>query len=168
MKKGWFLGGSAVLFSADQVLKRYAEQNIDKGKERKLTDHIVMRRVHNKGMCLNLLDSHPEVVRALSLGAASVLSLIQIFYRFRGGSFLKNKAISLAAAGAWSNTFDRCARGYVVDYIGIKCGNEKVSAVTYNLGDFFIAGGGILFLLASLFPGRKKRRTAGKVHQTEK
>ena len=158
MKKLWFLGGSALLFSVDQILKSYVEQNMDKGEERKLTDRVVLRRVHNKGMCMNLLDEHPDVVRGISLGAALILTVIQTFYRFRKGGFLKGKGLSLAAAGAWSNTFDRCVRGYVVDYIGIKCKNEKVSAVTYNLGDFFIAAGGLLFLLTSLFTGKKDRR----------
>ena len=153
MKKLWFLGGSAILFSVDQIMKSYAEQNIDKGEERKLTERIVLRRVHNKGMCLNLLDDHPEAVRLISLGAASLLTVIQMFVPFGKGGFWKKKGLSLAAAGVWSNTADRCVRGYVVDYIGVKCKNEKIAAVTYNLGDFFIAAGGMIFLLASLLTG---------------
>ena len=55
------------------------------------------------------------------------------------------------AAGAWSNTFDRCARGHVVDYIGFRSENKRISDVTYNLGDFFLAAGGVITLLASVF-----------------
>ena len=51
MKKILFPAGGAALFAADQILKSYAEQNLEKGEERPLTDRIVLRRVHNKGIC---------------------------------------------------------------------------------------------------------------------
>ena len=56
MKKKWFLIGTAGLFAADQILKTYAEQNLDKKEERKLAGPVVLRRVHNKGMCFGLLS----------------------------------------------------------------------------------------------------------------
>ncbi len=54
----------------------------------------------------------------------------------------------MAAAGAWSNTADRFVRGYVVDYVGFDMKNHpKLAALTYNLGDFLIAAGGVLVSL---------------------
>ena len=55
IRKLWSLGGAAALFSLDQIMKSYAEQNLEKGEEKYLMDKVVLRRVHNKGMCLNLL-----------------------------------------------------------------------------------------------------------------
>ena len=41
-------------------------------------------------------------------------------------------------AGAWSNTFDRWIRGYVIDYAAVKCRHQKLSKITFNLGDVLI------------------------------
>lgn len=155
IRKLWSLGGAAGLFSLDQIMKSYAEQNLDKGEEKYLTDKVVLRRVHNKGMCLNLLDGQPETVKNLSLGATIVLTALQIPLLFTKGNFWKKKGFALLLSGAWSNTFDRASRGHVVDYIGFKTGNEKVSQITYNLGDFFIAAGSVILVLTALFSGRK-------------
>ena len=48
MKRKWFLIGTAGLFAADQLLKTYAEQNLDKQEERNVSGPVVLRRVHNK------------------------------------------------------------------------------------------------------------------------
>ena len=160
MKKILFPAGGAALFAADQILKSYAEQNLEKGEERPLTDRIVLRRVHNKGMCLNLLDEEPGLVRTLSLVSASVLTGFYFLTLFRKKGFWMKKGLSLMTAGAWSNTVDRCAKGYVEDYVGFRCGNEKISAVAYNLGDFFLAAGGVISAAAALFrPKRKNRKS---------
>lgn len=164
MKRRWFLRESAVLFGVDQLMKTYVEQNLDKGEQKKLTDRIVLRRVHNKGMCLNLLDREPDLVKYLSVFSAAVLTLIYGISLTRRKGFWRKKGLALMAAGAWSNTFDRCARGHVVDYIGFRCENKKVSDVTYNLGDFFIAAGGLTALLTSLFRkgGTKEKSDRGE------
>lgn len=56
MKRKWFLIETTGLFAADQLLKTYAEQNLDKKEERRLAGPAVLRRVHNKGMCMGVLD----------------------------------------------------------------------------------------------------------------
>lgn len=61
------------------------------------------------------------------------------------------------AAGAWSNTFDRWIRGYVIDYVGFRTKWKKITEITYNLGDFFIMAGSVFMMLSSLFRGRKKK-----------
>ncbi len=158
MKRLWFLGGSTVLFAADQLMKTYVEQNMDKGEEKNLTDRIVLRRVHNKGMCLNLLDREPGLVKYLSLFSAAVLTVIYVIVLAPAGGFWKKKGFAFMAAGAWSNTFDRWARGHVVDYVGFRSKNNKVSSITYNMGDFFLAAGGAAALAASLFSSGKTER----------
>ncbi|HJB82134.1 MAG TPA: signal peptidase II [Candidatus Mediterraneibacter intestinavium] len=167
MKRLWFLGESAVLFGADQLMKTYVEQNFDRGEEKKLTDRIVLRRVHNRGMCLNLLEEEPGAVKYLSLFSASVLTLVYALSLMRKKGFWRKKGLALMAAGAWSNTFDRCARGHVVDYIGFRSENKKISDVTYNLGDFFIAAGGVTALLASLSVNVTSKKKNGRKSRAE-
>ena len=45
------------------------------------------------------------------------------------------------AAGAWSNTFDRCARGHVVDYIGFRSENKKYLRRYIQPGRFLYRSG---------------------------
>ena len=40
-------------------------------------------------------------------------------------------------AGAWSNTFDRWLRGYVIDYIGFENKNKKIEKITKTLQVLF-------------------------------
>ncbi len=158
MRGRGFLGSSAGLFLADQVMKTYVEQNMDKGAEKQVTGPLVLRRVHNKGMCMNLFDEQPGAVRALSLTASAALTVFYLPTVFRKGRFLQKTGLSLMVSGAWSNTFDRCKRGAVVDYIGFACGNKKLSEITYNLGDFFLLAGGILTTASSMLYTRKQHR----------
>lgn len=62
-------------------------------------------------------------------------------------------------AGAWSNTFDRWIRGYVIDYAAVNCRNKKLSQITFNLGDILIGAGGIFVVFAAVIAqirGKKK------------
>lgn len=168
MKRRWFLIETAGLFAADQLLKTYAEQNLDKKEERKLSGPVVLRRVNNKGLCMGLLSGNQTAVRYLSLAAAGIVSICQAVSLVRKKGFWKRKGLALMAAGAWSNTFDRFARGYVVDYIGFNVKDSKIARITYNLGDFFIAAGAVVLSLCSL-TGTSKRKKAGaeKTEDTE-
>ena len=157
MKRKWFLIETAGLFAADQLLKTYAEQNLDKNEERRLAGPAVLRRVHNKGMCMGVLDKKPAAVQGLSLAAAVIVTAGQAVSLIHRKGFWKKSGFCLLAAGAWSNTFDRFVRGYVVDYIGFSVENDKAAKITYNLGDFFIAAGaGLLTACAVLRPSKKK------------
>ncbi|MBS6170743.1 MAG: hypothetical protein KH845_02960 [Clostridiales bacterium] len=51
---------------------------------------------------------------------------------------------------------DRYQKEKVVDYIGVKTGKEKLDQVTYNLGDFAIGAGGVLWVLGSMFKKGKE------------
>ena len=151
MNRKWFLIETAGLFAADQLLKTYAEQNLDKKEERKLAGPVVLRRVHNKGMCLGILSEKQTVVRYLSLAAAGIVTVCQAVASFGRKGFWKKQGLALMSAGAWSNTFDRFARGCVVDYVGFKVKDPKIAEITYNLGDFFIAAGAVILSLCSVF-----------------
>mgnify|MGYP001861209335 CR=1 FL=1 len=157
MKKLWYAGESVVLIALDQGLKSYIVQNLEPGEERRLTDRIVLRRAENKGMCLNILEDRPEAVKVLSVSAALAVTAAQAAVLFRKKHFFRKQGLAFLLAGAWSNTFDRWTRGGVVDYIGVKCRGRKLSAITYNLADFFIFAGSVI-LAAAAFVTRDKRK----------
>ena len=147
MKRRWYLIGTAGLFGADQILKAWTEHKLHKEDVRRTAGPVVLRRVNNKGICLGLLSGQPEAVRILSLAASGAVSLSYAAALIFGRR-IRKAGLCMAAAGAWSNTVDRFVRGYVVDYVGFDMKNHpKLAALTYNLGDFLIAAGGVLVSL---------------------
>lgn len=151
------MGVTVFLAVADILIKSYVEGNLVKGEERRLSDKVVMRKVYNKGFCLNFLSDRPETVRIASAFAAVLLTIYQLITLLRKKKYVKKVGLSLMTAGAWSNTFDRWIRGYVIDYVGFRSRHKKLSEITYNLGDFFIGAGAVLVVLSSLFRGGKKK-----------
>lgn len=158
MRGKWFFIETAGLFAADQILKTYVEQNLDKKEERKLAGPVVLRRVHNKGMCMGILSEKQTAVRYLSLAVAGIVTVFQAVVSFRRKGFWKKQGLALMSAGAWSNTFDRFARGHVIDYAGFDVKDPEASKITYNLGDFFIAAGAVILSLCSLFSSSKREK----------
>lgn len=157
MKKRWIYSASAALFWADQIMKTYAEDNMERGEEKELGGAVLLRHVRNSGMCMNLLGQKPKAVCLFSAAAAGAVTLSHVLTVPQKGKHVRKIGLTLLMSGAWSNTFDRFYRGYVVDYIGFKSDNRFLSDITYNLADFLI-GAGILLTAADtlLKPHSKK------------
>ena len=113
-------------------------------------EKITVRKVHNKGMMLNVLEKRPEIVKTGSFIALVMALMYQMFLFTTQGRLREKIGVALNSGGALSNTFDRIKRGYVVDYIGFNFKWKKAANVTYNLGDFAIFAGTILVLIENL------------------
>ena len=72
------VGVSASLFAVDEILKSRVEEKMETGTEMQLTEQIMLRKVHNKGMSLNLLSEKPELVKWLSMGVTLIVSGAQL------------------------------------------------------------------------------------------
>lgn len=119
----------AFVAGCDLGIKKYTEENVRDGEEHRIwKGKGIYRKVHNKGLMMNHLDSRPKLVK---LG------------------------ISLMLGGAVGNTYDRFKRGYVVDYLSLKTKNRKLSDITFNLSDLALFAGAILTVWSSLF-GKKR------------
>lgn len=116
---------------------------------------VQLRKVYNRGFGFNILEKKEEIVKYGSLFATMILTIWQLITLLFKKQYLRKWGLSLMTAGAWSNTFDRWFRGYVVDYVGFETKYKKLSSITYNLADFFIAAGGIMVVISSLFKKRK-------------
>lgn len=117
---------------------------------------VILRKVYNRGFSFNLLEKKEEIVKYGSAIVTVLLTIWQLITLMRKKQRLKKWGLSLMTAGAWSNTFDRWFRGYVIDYVGFQTKWKKVTDITLNLADFLIAAGGILVMLSSLFKKNKK------------
>lgn len=142
-----------ILALADIVLKSVVEMSITKKEKRyALKNKVILRKVYNTGFCMNKLGDKPEVVKYVSVYNAILATIYQLKTLFRKRESLGKKiGLSFVTAGAWSNTFDRWLRGYVIDYISIPSEDEKVEKFTFNIADVLIALGGIFVAGAAIF-----------------
>ncbi|MCI8292322.1 MAG: signal peptidase II [Hespellia sp.] len=150
------LGIVPVLILADMLMKNYVEDHYSFGEQHKIcNDRVILRKVHNRGMCMNAFEKYPDQVRIVSLVAACFLTIYQLICLvWQRKRYVKNTGLALMLAGAWSNTIDRCLRHHVVDYIGVETKWKHLKRITFNLGDLFIFLGAVFIWLSSFH--RKK------------
>lgn len=70
-------------------------------------------------------------------------------FSFRGNSTLR-AGLALLLGGAYSNTYDRLTRNYVVDYVSFPVKNKRVRRVVFNISDFCIMIGALLMVLGDM------------------
>ncbi len=150
------IGMAVTVFLIDIILKYAIEERLELNEERPVCgDKILVRRVHNKGACLNLFQTYPDKVLLIS-GALGIAALIYDgILLCKKGFFFKKFSMMLFTGGAFSNICDRLFRGFVVDYIGFKTKWKKLTAITYNIGDFAIFAGGILYCITEILRKEK-------------
>ena len=136
-----------VLVTVDMGVKQQVEETFKKGEDQNTkVPKLVLRRVHNKGFCLNVMDKYPVIIKSVSAVLCGIIGTkaYQLFQK--RGRWIEKLGMTVLGAGAFSNTFDRLVRGYVVDYFGFKIKNSKLSKITANLADIYVlAGMSILF-----------------------
>ena len=65
------------------------------------------------------------------------------------GKKLLKAGLSLLLGGAFSNTYDRVMREYVVDYVSLKTGIAAIDRVVFNLADLCILIGTMAVVLGT-------------------
>ena len=138
-----FAGIAAASFLIDEGMKKYVEEYdvLDTPKEI-LDGKAVLRRYHNKGAFLNFGEQKRKLVTLLSV-VVFVLTL-----GMRGKKLLK-AGLSFLLGGAFSNTYDRVVREYVVDYVSLKTGIAAIDRVVFNLADLCILIGTMAVVLGT-------------------
>lgn len=145
-----FAGIAAASFLIDEGMKNYVEEYdvLDTPKEI-LDGKAVLRRYHNKGAFLNFGEQKQKLVTLLSvLLTVAVLVVFVLTLGMRGKKLLK-AGLSLLLGGAFSNTYDRVVREYVVDYVSLKTGIAAIDRVVFNLADLCILIGTMAVVLGT-------------------
>lgn len=140
-----FIGIVITIVAVESVIKQVTEQNGTKG-ERKpiLGGRLYLTKYHNYGAFLNLGEKRPEFVKGISLGLCLACTMIYVLTLGTKGKTLLKTGLSLLLGGAFSNTYDRMIKGYVVDYFGFNVKNEKLKNIVFNLSDFCIMIGAVI------------------------
>lgn len=129
----------AGIFLLDESLKNYAEENLQLGTEKKLTGRIVLRRVHNQGVGFELLSECPEEVKKLSLAVTTVVTGAGAVVGAGKGRILEKLGLTLTAAGAWSNTWDRFQKRLCGRLYRIRQKIKNSDRLTYNVMEISVS-----------------------------
>lgn len=139
---------SIIIFISDLKIKNHIE-SCSQPKKELCNGHIVITKLHNKGIMMGRLSSRQKEMKIL-LCVVMILSYIAyIPFLFKKGCFFIKLGFGMFFGGAWSNFYDHFIRGYVVDYIKIPHGFIK--KIVFNISDFFIAAGAVIASIFSFF-----------------
>ncbi|MDE5825441.1 MAG: signal peptidase II [Lachnospiraceae bacterium] len=151
------------LLAADSIIKYQVEKGDFVGEKPVADGKIVIKRYHNRGAMMNIGDKNQYLIALLSLVFSAFVTGIFVATLGRKGKGILKTGLALILGGAYSNTYDRLRRKYVVDYFSVrfmkaeKCKNrffrkliEKCSAIVFNLADFGIIIGAFLLVLGEL------------------
>lgn len=141
-----------IIFFGELWIKNRVEKYIpvrNGSKEKKLFGgRILLRRYHNRGAVLGVGEKKRRIVAALSLTLTALMIPVFLFSLGRRGNNPLRVGLALLLGGAFSNTYDRLKRKYVVDYLSFGVKWEKLRGIVFNLSDFCIMIGALLAALA--------------------
>ena len=131
----------------------YIKKQIEEKKEMNCCEPIcrgklLLRRYHNRGAFLNLGEKNPQLVAAISVGMTVLAGLFFLStFSFLGKGMLR-WGLTMLLGGAFSNTYDRLRRKYVVDYVSFNVPWEAFRKIVFNIGDFAIMIGALVSVLS--------------------
>lgn len=133
------------IFGIELGIKEYVERNKAEGiTEKKFFGTLLIRKHHNKGMVLNAGQSRQKAVMLMSVLLTIVSTMVFVLTLGWTGKELLKWGLTLFLGGAYSNTYDRMVRKYVVDYVSFNVPFKWLRRIIFNVGDFCILIGALL------------------------
>ena len=140
----------AGIFLGDLWIKNRIEESIGEQEQREMWNgKLWIRKHHNRGAMLNVGEEKRPVVAVLSLILTLMVTVLLIFSFGQKGNNLLRIGLSLLLGGAFSNTYDRLKRKYVVDYVSIGVKWKRLRRIVFNISDFCIMIGALLTALGA-------------------
>lgn len=140
----YYLAVIAGIFGLEYKLKNYIEKNVQEGESReKLGGFLLVRKHHNRGAFLNAGQARQKAVLVLSVLLTLAVMALFVLTLGRAGKKLLKWGLTLLLGGAYSNTYDRLVRKYVVDYVSFPL-PFGMDDIIFNIGDFCIIVGALL------------------------
>ncbi|MFG6369878.1 MAG: signal peptidase II [Lachnospiraceae bacterium] len=153
------------LFAADSIIKCWIEKNWVVNQT--CNHKIVIKKYHNRGAMFNIGDKNQDLVAILSLVLSAFVSGVFAAVLHRKQARVQKIGLALILGGAYSNTYDRLKRKYVVDYFSVLIETkriknrflrkfaDKINTMVFNLADFGIMIGAILFVMGEWNGGQE-------------
>lgn len=136
------------IFFVELLIKNKIEEQKENFQKPVLGGRILLEKYHNKGAFLNLLEKKRKLVAGISLFFSALMILYFVGTLTKRGNHMLKLGLSFLLGGAFSNTYDRMKRKYVVDYMSFHL--PRIRNVVYNISDFFIMLGALLFVISQL------------------
>ncbi len=146
-----FIAIAIAIVCVEAVIKGNIERKESSFSEKKLRGFLHIRKYHNNGAFLNLLEKRRGFVKWISVLYCVLLTVLFVVTLGKMGNELLKTGLALLLGGAYSNTYDRLRRKYVVDYFSIHIPGKffrKLSTVIFNIADFCIMIGAMLTTIA--------------------
>lgn len=138
------------IFGLDAGIKSHIENQYGEKEQRpKCGGFLLIQKYHNGGAFLNAGQGSPKLVAALSVLFTLLLTVLFILSLTKAGSGTLKWGLTMLLGGAYSNTYDRLKRKYVVDYVSFRVPLKGLRQVVFNIGDFCIMAGAALVVIAS-------------------
>lgn len=139
-----------MIFLGDLWIKNRVEQQIAAGEVRKKwKGRLLIRKYHNQGAMLNAGERKPLLIATLSVLLSLTVAVMLLISLGQRGNNLLRIGLSLMLGGAFSNTYDRLKRKYVVDYVSFGVKWKRLRNVVFNISDFCIIIGALLTALGA-------------------
>ena len=139
-----------LLFITDGIIKLFVEKKGIVGSVKPLLGgKLLLRKYHNTGAMLGAGAKNPKKVAIISIIFTAFMTGVYVAtLGFKGQRTLKT-GLAILLGGAYSNTYDRLRRKYVVDYVSFGVKN-KLKNVIFNISDFGIILGAGLMVIGEL------------------
>ena len=140
-----FIFLSAGIFALEAWIKQKREKNTEK--KDYLNGNVQITTYHNYGAFLNGGDKNPFIVKMISVLLTLGLTILFFMTFTKYGNKQLRSGLALLLGGAFSNTYDRVKRGYVVDYLNFPKMPGRLKQIVYNVSDFCIVIGACLIVI---------------------
>ena len=138
----------AAIFGLELKVKNYIEDNSTEGTDKKkCSNMLIIRKHHNKGMFLNAGENRQKLVMVISVLLTIATTVIFVLTLGQTGHGLLKWGLTFFLGGAYSNTYDRMVRKYVVDYVSFNVPFKWLRRIIFNIGDFCIMIGALLSVI---------------------
>lgn len=145
-----YLGIIGSIFILECVIKAIVEKKGKIGVTKPVCGgKILLKKFHNKGFALNVGEKKQKAVAAVSLLLTLLVTAGVLLFGNKWNGLIKT-GLSFVLGGAYSNTYDRLFRTYVVDYVSFGVKNPKLRRIVFNIADFCIMIGAILVVIGGI------------------
>lgn len=144
----------AALFFGELLIKNIIEAKQEEGETKEfLGGRLLISKFHNRGLAFGRGSGRQPLIAAISLGMAVCCTLLFLMSVGRRGSALLNAGLAILLGGAYSNTYDRLKRRYVVDYVSFGVKWKRLRNIIFNISDFCIMIGAMICVIANYTNG---------------
>ena len=136
------------IFGLEFLVKKHIEKTKTEGVDEKACGGaLLIRKHHNKGAFLNIREKNQKAVMVISVMLTVLMTVFYIMTLTNAGKGLLKWGLTLLLGGAYTNTYDRLTRKYVVDYVSFNVPFRWLRRIIFNIGDFCIMIGAMLSVI---------------------